>query len=237
MSDILRDPLWQFAGFVVSGIAIVIAVWIAWLQRRIRRLTYRMRTSQLVSVDAQIHDRIQIMYEGQPTEDVRLTELTLRSAGNMPITPADFVKPVVCDFGKGARVLTAELLTTEPDYLDAKIRWHGDGSGYADISRVELEPLLLNAGDMLTIRCLVTQSAEFDVIARISGVKSVEREQPKRNWKPFTIGFVVGVLPSVVYFVLRNVGPWWLSAAAASIFALFVLIIILFQLKPEHRAA
>lgn len=221
-SDLIRDPLWQFAGALLSAVAIVVTVWIAWSQRRNKRLTYRMRTSQLVSVDAQIHDRIKITYEEQPIVDVRLAELSFKSAGNIPIVPSDFVKPLQCDFGASSRVLTAEITATEPEDLGAVIRWHGDGTDITDTARVEVEPLLLNPGDGVSIRCLVTDSTGFDVVGRISGVKTIEREQVQRNWRPFLIGMLAGLLPNIIaYWVGNTLRTEWLPTLVSGLMLAF----------------
>jgi hypothetical protein len=67
ISDIFRDPVWQFAGTVVSIAAILVSLWIAWTQRQKKRISYFPRSTQLLSVDTKIRDNIQILYEDRRT--------------------------------------------------------------------------------------------------------------------------------------------------------------------------
>lgn len=178
MWELLRDPIWQGIGAVigVAGIvsAITLGVVLYLLQRHRKELGYRVLShTRVVSVEAEVAERVQVLYEGQPVRDVHLVEVEVVNSGNEAIVVQDYEYPLAIGTGEKSRVLTAVLVEAEPEGLPAWpiISESGD--------TVRVQPLLLNPGDSFKVRILVSEFAgAVDVSTRIVGVKEI-RELPE----------------------------------------------------------
>ncbi len=160
---------------VVAVLAVVATFAVAWLQRRRKRLSCTWTATSLVAI-AEHSTRLEIVYDGQRVSSASAVRLTLRHTGNDSIRPADFERPVRFLFGPKARILTCEVIVGRPPNLSPTVRLvYGTASGGAEtIQAIDLEPLLLNAGDSIDLKVVVEDLAGVAVDARIAGVKRVE---------------------------------------------------------------
>jgi len=173
MWEVLRDPIWDGIGAAIGLIgvvaAIILAVAVYRLQRRRKELGYRVLSqSRVASVEADLDDKLVIMYDGERVADVHLVMLELVNSGNQPIIPDDYLHPLQINLGEGARVLTAEQVGSEPEGIPAS------PSITESLEKVRVDPVLLNAGDSFTLKILVARfggTVDFD--ARIVGVKEI----------------------------------------------------------------
>ncbi len=190
---LLRDPIWQFVGAILTLIAIIatLAVYIG--QRRKKSLMFEVLSkSPVLSAAEEIAGKLQILFQNQPVREVYLVVLRLFNAGNIPITSSDYERNISITFGGKARVLTAEVSETEPENLDAEI-------SIKSLSSIELKPTLLNPGDSITIKILVSDfEGNIQVDGRIVGVKQIqERKESPRN-RLFVLTFKFLMLYTVV---------------------------------------
>jgi hypothetical protein len=108
-------------------------------------------------------DRIKVLYDDQPVDEVRLLTVRIVCSGTVEIKEDDYVRPLSVDFGSRAVVLSPEVAKTVPDDLAPRLTVHG--------TRLEIEPLLLNPGDTLEIAALVSGMSNVEHLdGRISGV-------------------------------------------------------------------
>jgi hypothetical protein len=170
MSEILRDPGWQFlVGSLLAVVTIIVSVAVYMKQRQRKRLSYQIvSNTPLLSVEEEIKKDLVIQYKGKEVKEVDLLVVRIVNTGNIPIDKKDFDRPITLDLGEEAQILTAEISDKKPDELQPSIN--------VEQSKVKLEPILLNQGDEITFKMLVAGLAKdikFDL--RIFGVKKIEQ--------------------------------------------------------------
>ena len=178
MTDIMRDPLWQFVGAMLALVALAAVFIIAILQRKRKRLSYEiMAQTSVLAVKEELRKRVQILFDGSPVTDAEMLVLRIVNTGNIPVLASDYIRPVCFRLAEPARVLTAEVLETNPAGIDAAV-------SQPDVSSIALAPTLLNPRDSVVVKLLVAgHHAEVTVDARVVGVRSIEvlGESP---WRP-----------------------------------------------------
>jgi|SRR5579859_3304932 len=89
------------------------------------------------------------------------------NSGKVPILPADFDRPIVFDFGSGAKILDAKVLeTTIPEKIKLSILNTG----------LTLDPIKLDSEDSITVKVLVENFAgKMNTYARIAGLKQLRK--------------------------------------------------------------
>ena len=181
MSEIVRDPLWQFIGAALTLMTIIVAILLYWLQRRRKALSYEIVTSTpLLSVEEEIKGRVQILFDNKPIKDVHLIVVRIINSGNLPIVSADYEFPVSLSFGENSQILSCEVSETNPNSLQVTFN-------NIENTKVVLTPVLLNSGDAIALKMLVSQFEDRIFInGRIVGVKNIQK-------------FVEGRIP---YFIL-----------------------------------
>jgi len=79
----------------------------------------------------------------------------------------DYKHPVRIGFGINARILTAEVSEVSPDNLQASVS--------IEDAWLVLAPILLNSGDSITVKTLVSQfDKQVNIDGRIVGVKTIK---------------------------------------------------------------
>jgi hypothetical protein len=179
--EFIRDPAWQFIGVLFALLAVVVSLWVFWRQQQVKRIHFAVeRSANLLAIAEEVRHRIEVRYDDRTVSDLRVTEFSISNSGTIPIVPTDYVESMHFFFGQRAVVLSAEQISAVPHELAIQLSWHGNNSSIEDKTRVRLEPVLLNAGDSIGIRCLVTQSDECRPEARIMGVPTIHR-RPDRD--------------------------------------------------------
>jgi hypothetical protein len=170
MGDLLRDPIWQFVSVVLALVPILASAILRFWQRPRKELSYRVLShAPLTSVPDEPETTLQVLPEDAQVRAVDLVFVRLANTGNVPVLPTDYEREVRFAFGDAATVLTAEVVETNPDDIEASVRPIG--------GTIVLEPLLLNGGDFVTIKALVSQSDALVVPhGRVVGVKHIELE-------------------------------------------------------------
>lgn len=169
MLELLRDPLWQFVGVILALVALGATLLIYRLQQQRKALSVDVSSqNQLLTVKEELEGRLQILYDGKPTKDIRLLVINVFNSGNVPITAPDFVQPLTLDTGGTSTILSAVITNADPVNLKATID--------VDKHHVTLVPLLLNSKDSVTIKLLVSEfSDDVNIDGRIIGVRSISK--------------------------------------------------------------
>ncbi len=188
MFDFLRDSTWQFAVATLIGVSAIVVSIVAYvLQRNRKLLIYEIISSTpLVSVKDEVEGKLQIIYDGAEVSDVHLVVVRISNSGNVPITSNDYDRPLIVYTGVDSRILSVEVSETEPKDLKVAIN--------ADETTTVLQPLLLNGGDSVTIRLLVTRLVGVHVDGRIVGVKDIKESKEIALNKPGVLMFAIGLV-------------------------------------------
>ncbi|ADW68598.1 hypothetical protein [Granulicella tundricola] len=134
---------------LLAIIAILVSIGLFWLNKKKKTLSYEiLRNDRLFKLNLNLENRIQITVDGSPAEDIRLVIVDIQNTGNEPIKRDEFDMPLRFNFGNGAEIVAARVLSTKPADLGALIE-----TGKTDVT---LQPLLLNKGDGLSVEILVT---------------------------------------------------------------------------------
>lgn len=175
--ELLREPVWQFIGALAAifGIFIAVAIYRAEQAREDRRavkqLSYEVvANTPLFNVVGDIKPRIEVRLDGNPVEDVHYVMISFSNSGNIVIEKSDQDPDISIgiSFGDGAQIIEADIVQAQPPDLPVKLR--------VETNKVTLDPLLLNPGDSIVFKALVSQfEGNLDSIGPISDIKSIER--------------------------------------------------------------
>jgi hypothetical protein len=203
--EILRDPMWQFIGAVLALLAIILTLYLFWLQRQRKSLSYDVISStSLVSVNEAIKDSLQIFRNGKLIPGVHLLVVKLTNSGNIPIPSADYESPVILTFAGDDVVLEAEIMLTHPNNVKASLEFNE--------SEVKLSPSLLNPGDTIEMKILLSKfSGKVNVDARVLGIKQLQEGKGIPNYD------LVSSMMMVSSFMACIAGLFFLKTIASSI--------------------
>ncbi len=166
--EFLRDPIWQFLGVIVAIVGLMLTILLFKLQRDRKKISYTVISSKpMVSVSDEVKDRVQILFDDGPVNDVSLVVLKFCNSGSMPILSTEYDRPITLSFGKGSKVLDVEILSMIPSNIKTSVK--------IDSEKIVVEPLLLNSKDSFVLKILLNNfNNEVDVDARIVGVKQIQ---------------------------------------------------------------
>lgn len=213
MFEVFRDPVWQFIGamLALAGIGVPIVLFIR--QRQRKALGYEiLAQTPLVSVDRDVSEEVVVLFAGEIVKNVHLIMLRIANPGNSPIKSADYERALRVTPGAGSRVLTAEVSETDPRDLQPDVLIE------EDTMAVRLSPCLLNGGDSITIKLLVTEfGGEIDVTGRVVGVSKIQELKARRlGWQMVALFVVLGlqIALMLVAFYALSAQVVWLAAVA-----------------------
>lgn len=167
LAEVLRDPMWQFIGVLVTVIVGVISIILVLRERNKKSLSYDLVShASLVSVEKEVKDKLFIAYEGKPISQLTLNIIRLINSGNTPITAADFVSPPTILFDEKSEIISAEVSEKNPNGLEASVTYNS--------TQVTVNPTLLNGGDWFEIKVLSSgQGNVTSVNGRVVGVREI----------------------------------------------------------------
>lgn len=179
-------------GFSAVIAAITVPLIIYFLQKSKRRLAYEVvSNAQLVGVKSEVQNKIKIYYENKLVENVHLVSIRIINSGNQPISIDDFARPISIQLGSNTNILTSEVLGLNPKDLDVSILKMQNS--------VEIQPLLLNPNDSLTLNILISDyRGGLEVSARVRGISNIEIYR-----KPESIKSIF-LFPLVVLLLILN---------------------------------
>ena len=238
---ILSNP--NFINFLVLLATIFIPVYVLKRQKLRKVITWQIISISLPIVDVG-EQKLQILYDGKPVNNLRQVVLKISNQGNMPIEATDFENnsPITFYFGKEAEVLNVEILDTAPSNFKAR----AEGAFNVSQEKVNLEPLLLNSKDAITFKALVVKLVTDDIktSARITGVKELVRLTPpiiRSRIIRLGILIVLIILLNVnslawILINLGNIGGGW-SSLALALFTSLGLALALLSLVSNYKEA
>lgn len=210
MQDVLRDPLWQFVGVILT---IVVPVILYFVQRKRKSLAYEVISeTPILSITEEVAGQLEILFQGDPVEQVHLIVYRLSNTGNVPIKSEDYERAVGFRFNDDARVLTAEITKTEPRNLNAEIS--------VKEQSIQISPVLLNQRDSILVKALVSNYQKLPYVdGRIIGVKSITQRPEKGDpvkpqivysyWFLSLLGLILSIInPSIAPGILLVVVPF-----------------------------
>jgi hypothetical protein len=139
--------IWQ----IFPALTLVASLIIYYKSRKTKKLSYKIITNEpLLTVDEELQGKVKVLYENNPLEDISLLIIKFLNNGNEPIKSDDFEEPVTMSFSPNVGVLSTELINANPSTIRARLNSEKD--------KIIIEPLLLNKGDSITIKMLLTGS-------------------------------------------------------------------------------
>lgn len=200
MIDFIRNVNWDFVGVLVAVITIILSIAIFLAQRKRKKLTYEIVSkTSVLSAAEEISGKLQILFQGEAVKNVYLLVIKLSNTGNLPITTADFERLVCLKVEKSERILSAEVSETTPPNLSATLQ-NTDKS-------IQLNPLLLNPGDTIVIKTLISDyQNDVEIDGRIVGVQNIERRVDGfgRSLLLMSLGLVVLVFGVMRMLINQN---------------------------------
>ncbi len=151
----------------------------------------------MLRVNKTIKEKLQITFEGKPVQQFYLVIIRLLNAGNTPITTPDFASPVQVSFGNDAEILTAEIQKKQPQDLLTSFAIEGN--------KIVLSRDLLNKGEGITLKALITKFEKVSVSGRITGCEIREfKDQSQSYLTRIAIG-LMGI--SLIGTILETLTP------------------------------
>lgn len=220
MIEILRDPLWQFIGALVAVVAIIISVIFYFSQKRRKQLSYEVISlNSILSHSEELEGKLKILFEGEQVNQVHLIVIQLTNTGNIPIISKDYEREISIKFLEDSRILSAQISDTFPSNLGATLSYN--------LENIKLQPVLLNRGDSITIKTLVSQFAKGIVFdGRIVGIQSIEKMKDTSSVSYFLMIF--GFCLIVISIILISFVPDNPTETSRNLFAGISLFLLIF---------
>jgi hypothetical protein len=196
MLDFLRDPIWQFFGFLVGLLALVVGTW-ASLRGRAKKLAYEVISqTPLLNFDLGSTDRrLKLLFNGKPIHNAEIILIELINVGSAPIKPGDYERPLKVITGESSKILDAQVVRKYPSGLVVPI-------SNVEGTSITVDPILLNSGDYFVIQAIVVPEVEISVDGRIAGVKEIKSEVHKRkSRRVMTTVFIWVVAMAISVFI------------------------------------
>lgn len=189
-SGVTIDSTTQFLialiGVVITAVGTIVAIF-AYLQRSHKSVSFRVLASTpLLSVKKELKGKLKIYYESKEVEDVNLVLIEVFNSGNKEVKEEDYIEPITFSFGDKSRILSCEVVDVKPSFRVT-----------VDFSEkvVTLSKTMLNAGDSLTLKALVTGLSIINYGGRITGVKKIQEAIPIHR-KP---DFIYWLASSIIF--------------------------------------
>lgn len=170
---------------------------------------------------------IQILFDGAPVEGVGLIFVTIRNSGNEPIRREDFDEPLCIRLGGTTQIISTEITRRIPPDLPVEFRLERTEQPSVFGQELTVAPLLLNSGDSMTIKLLITnyRNVEAVITGRILGIsrfKALDNETfPWQHIVAIVLN-VIGV-SALVLLGARPRPPIYLLGAIVCITPFFAL--------------
>jgi hypothetical protein len=161
--DVLGHPLFTFVGTLATVGAFAVAL-LRWPRKKLWWEVVQL----FPIVDVRSDPEATIELAGGTWRAAEVDEVVIEviNSGNREIVPEDYTRPLTFDFGGEAKVLVSEILYEEPARIGASVE---KGSNTATLT-----PVLLNGGDRVGLRMLVSKARRIRWDGRIKGVKKIE---------------------------------------------------------------
>ena len=204
--DFFRDPLWQFIAVLISILALGVSLWQAYNQSHSKKLAYEIESlKRIISHPTEIGLGSLVSFRGIPVSDIDLLSVRIVNAGGEPIHADDFTTPLELHFEPPTQLLSVAVSRTRPNDLVPSLT--------REELAIGLSPLLLNPGDEISLRILVSKfTRTLTVSGRIVGVSQIDEVVTAEA--RYIIYTIIGALFSVVatlppFAALTWSEGWW----------------------------
>ena len=169
--EIFRDQIWNFIGVIIACVTLLITVILYFLQKHKKGLSYVIlsKTSLLTNKE-KLEGKIKILYNDHEVQNVKFLEIKILNTGNIGIPSSDYERPLRFIFEVEAKILTAEIIKSEPESLTTSLN--------ITQNEIVVQPILMNSKDYLVIKAIVSNSTDEDIIVdgRIKDVKEIKKQ-------------------------------------------------------------
>lgn len=194
--EIFRDQIWNFIGVIIACVTLVITVILYFFQKNKKGLSYEIlsKTSLLTNRE-KLEGKIKILYENQEVKNVKFLEIKILNTGNVGIPSSDYEKPLRFIFEEKAKILTSEIVKSEPKSLTTSLNIRQN--------EIILQPILMNSKDYIVIKVLVSNLINEEIIidGRIKDVKDIKKQHESKTNLIFAfigaILFTVGMIQTI----------------------------------------
>lgn len=164
--------------------------WVPYLLPDTKELSYKIESQESILSESNLDniESLGITFDGKKIEQAQITVLSISNTGTLPIEKSDFSTPLTISSNQKSKFLSAILTKTIPEGINTKVT--------IVKNIVEIEPLLLNPNDSLSIRLITSgEKVSPKPIARIKGVASIQQLNINNS----------KISPKVVIFLLINI--------------------------------
>jgi len=192
---------------LLTLISIGLTIYIYFKNKKKKELSYQEVSS--TPLIKKIHNKVRIHVDDQEIrEDLYLVVLKIFNSGNEAIKKDDFEKDILIKFTDGYRnskVFDAEIYLTTPSDIQCDLynQEYGKQLGF--------KPILLNPGEGLTIKLLVSKYDKISIKSRIVGgtiIRSIKKDKKwffnKMNSNFVFILFLVLFILNMIYSIVSK---------------------------------
>ena len=159
---------WSSLTFIATIAGLAVPIWLWRADLNAKSLSFQLASQvPLTTETAGTIRGLEVLMDGIKIQSPTLSVVTLVNDGKKPLPTADFEAPLELRVLEGSSVVRAEVTSTHPKDVEAKITW--------DKKVVRFTPVLLNPDETITVSIL-SEGAKptFSPRARVIGVSSVE---------------------------------------------------------------
>jgi hypothetical protein len=202
--EIIRDASWQFAGFLVSVVAMMLTWYAFKKQQAVKQITYTVTKARMMSDPLQMASQIEVMFNGKKAVDPYLATIKVMNTGTIAVQSSDYEFPLTVSFGDKANILLVEVSDTEPSDIKQHVQFDA-----LDHQRIVFQKFLMNPCDSFTILAIVDGYDETKLTGRIIGVSSIQytnynNELPTVIKLPWGFELLFALLVSGSLWVIRE---------------------------------
>lgn len=159
---------WTSLTFIATVVGIAIPVWLWRADLTSKSLSLQLASqTPLTSESAGAIKGLEVSMDGVKIVSPTLSVVTLLNDGKKPLPTTDFEAPVEVRVASGSRIIRAEVTSSQPKDIEAKIQW--------DNAAVRFLPVLMNPEESVTVSILTEDPRpSFSSRARVVGVSTVE---------------------------------------------------------------
>jgi len=156
----------------VAGIIFLLTQWLTRRRTATKSFGWHIITDYVMLSKREQHkDRVKILFDDKPIEDVRLVIIELKNTGGKEIVPSDFYRPITITFPQGSELLDVGIASKSPESFDPEVE--------SDKTIITLKPSLMNKDDTVTISAIVTSmNGIINVKGRIAGISEISKLKP-----------------------------------------------------------
>ncbi len=188
---------WKFIATLLAAVAgVVVPVFLWQFDLSSRSLSIRLVSSvALQPTPASAVQDLQVVLNGVEIKSPYLSTLELINDGSKPVPASDFESPLEIGLNTESEVVRASILSTLPVGIPGVLT--------SDKYSLKLQPLLLNANDIVTFAIITSGGPPvFTPKARIAGISQVAYDDTTRNrtgWKKAALYLPLSIASTALY--------------------------------------